>query len=206
LRRSGIDPKASYSAAFGLTQDGSDSRRATPRISASRCFEPIEASDARVLILGSLPGQTSLLRAQYYAQPQNAFWRIMGDLFGAGPQHSYDTRLELLKQRRVAVWDVCASACRLGSLDSAIDRKSLVVNDFAGFFETHPRIAAVACNGATAAVLYSRSVQTILRGPAAALPVFRLPSTSPAHAAMSYAEKLAAWTVLRELLAEPATA
>ncbi len=195
-----------YPDAFRLRQSGSDSGRVTPRIEASRCFAPIEDVDARVLILGSLPGQTSLLHAQYYAQPQNAFWRIMGDLFGAGPQHRYEIRLERLKQRRVAVWDVCAEARRRGSLDSAIDRKSLVVNDFAGFFDTHPRIAVVACNGATAAALYSRSVHATLRGRAAALQVLRLPSTSPAHAAMTYAEKLAAWAVLHSLLPEPATA
>jgi hypoxanthine-DNA glycosylase len=147
-----------------------------------------------------------LRHAEYYAQPQNAFWRIMGDLFGAGPQHRYEIRLELLKQQRVAVWDVCASARRRGSLDSAIDRKSLVVNDFAGFFDTHPRIEVVACNGATAAALYSRVVPATLRGPAADLQVLRLPSTSPAHAAMTYAEKLAAWAALPALLVEPATA
>lgn len=154
--------------------------------------------------MGSLPGRVSLSQAQYYAQPQNTFWRIMGALFGAGPHLGYQTRLRILQQRHLAVWDVCASARRFGSLDAAIDRKSLVVNDFAGFFVAHPRIEAVAFNGAMAATVYVRSVLPTLAGPPSGLPLLRLPSTSPAHASMNYADKLTAWSMLRSRLAAPA--
>jgi len=83
----------------------------------SRGFPPIAAPDARLLILGSLPGQMSLARQQYYAQPQNAFWRIMGVLFGAGLDVPYEQRAGILMANRIALWDVCKTASRPGSLD-----------------------------------------------------------------------------------------
>lgn len=155
--------------------------------------------------MGSLPGQMSLRQGQYYAKPQNTFWRIMGDLFDAGPEVAYDLRVARLQERGIAVWDVCASARRAGSLDSAIDRDSLVINDFLGFFAAHPAIEAVAFNGRLAATVYARSVVGRLPATAAALPTVLLPSTSPAHAAMRYAAKLSAWSVLRARLAAPST-
>src|ERR1017187_7782411 len=83
----------------------------------SKCFEPVAGADARVLILGSLPGKVSLERGEYYAQPYNAFWRIMGELVGASRDLPYQNRLELLKQHHIALWDVCAAGFRAGSLD-----------------------------------------------------------------------------------------
>ena len=83
-------------------------------------FPPIADADARVLVLGSLPGRMSLEKQQYYAQPYNAFWKIMGQLFGAAPELPYERRLEELRKHGVAVWDVLAAGERSGSLDSAI--------------------------------------------------------------------------------------
>src|SRR5512139_2464129 len=100
----------------------------------SRGFPPIAAPDARVLILGSLPGQTSLARQQYYAQPHNAFWRVMGELFGAGLDLPYEERGTILIAHRIALWDVCKAASRPGSLDSSIDPRSVIANDFRRFF------------------------------------------------------------------------
>jgi hypoxanthine-DNA glycosylase len=162
-------------------------------VAAARGFAPIADARARLLILGSLPGQASLAAGQYYAQPRNAFWRILGELLGAGPDVDYQARAATLRRAGIALWDVCAAAERPGSLDASIRRDSVVVNDFAAFLRTHPRIALLAFNGATAADLYRRCVLPVLPPRAAALPTLRLPSTSPAHAGMPYAAKRAAW-------------
>jgi hypoxanthine-DNA glycosylase len=167
----------------------------------SRGFPPIAAPDARLLILGSLPGQASLAARQYYAQPQNAFWRIMGELFGAGPDVPYEGRAERLRASGVALWDVCKSAARPGSLDSAIDLATVVPNDLAGFLRIHPRIEWICTNGATAHRLYRRLVQPGLPAHEQALPLYVLPSTSPAHASLRYAQKLQRWRLLEKLLA-----
>ena len=83
-------------------------------------FPPVSRRDARVLVLGTLPGPESLRQQQYYAQPRNAFWRIFGELVEAGPDLSYALRLEVLIQHRIALWDVCAAAERVGALDAAM--------------------------------------------------------------------------------------
>jgi hypoxanthine-DNA glycosylase len=166
----------------------------------SRGFPPIAAPDARVLVLGSLPGQASLAAQQYYAQPQNAFWRIMGELIDAGPDMPYDERTARLRASGIALWDVCKAAVRPGSLDAAIDLRSVVVNDFRRFFREHPRIVHVCVNGGTAHRLYLKKVQPGLRDPWAALPVHLLPSTSPAHASLRFAQKLERWRRLQDWL------
>lgn len=159
----------------------------------SRGFPPIAAADARVLILGSLPGAESLRRQEYYAQPRNHFWRIVGEIYGARPELDYAERAHRLREHRVALWDVCAAAFRVGSLDASIEPATIEVNDFASFFARHPRIERVFCNGSTAAELYRRRVLPGLQSPWAALQPVRLPSTSPAHAAMRFEQKLARW-------------
>jgi hypoxanthine-DNA glycosylase len=162
-------------------------------LTPSRGFPPIAGPDARVLILGSLPGQASLAAGQYYAQPRNAFWRIMGELFDAGPAVPYALRARRLIEQRVALWDVCEAAHRPGSLDAAIDLSSVVVNDFARFFREHREIVAVFTNGGTATRFYRRLVLPQIGPAAMALPVYPLPSTSPAHAAMRFEQKLERW-------------
>jgi hypoxanthine-DNA glycosylase len=169
----------------------------------SRGFAPIAAPDARVLILGSLPGQVSLAARQYYAQPQNAFWRIMGELFGAGPAVPYPVRAQRLIEHRVALWDVCKAAHRPGSLDAAIDLSSVVVNDFARFFREHGQLVAVFTNGGAATRLYQRLVLPRLGAPASTLLLHPLPSTSPAHAAMRFEQKLERWRAITAVLLAP---
>lgn len=115
---------------------GAGARSGLPAACAG--FAPLASTAATVLILGTLPGRTSLARGEYYAQPRNAFWPIMGDLFGAGPDLPYAERTSRLIERRIAVWDVCASAKRAGSLDSKIAIGSILPNDFNGFFASHP--------------------------------------------------------------------
>ena len=150
-----------------------------------------------MLVLGSLPGPESLRRRQYYAQPRNAFWRIVADLFDTGPLDDYPARVAAIERHGLALWDVCAAAERAGALDSAIRRASVEVNDFEGFFRRHRAIERVYCNGQTAATLYRRRVLPTLTSPARDLPVVALPSTSPANAAITYRHKLAAWAAVR---------
>jgi TDG/mug DNA glycosylase family protein len=150
-----------------------------------------------VLILGTLPGPVSLEKRQYYAQSRNAFWPIMGELFGAVPERAYGERLRKLKLHRVALWDVCHSAYREGALDASIDPASIVSNDLAGFLRTHTSIRLICFNGQTAAKLYR---QRVLPGLTEALREIRcetLPSTSPAYAAMRFEQKLAKWQIVR---------
>jgi hypoxanthine-DNA glycosylase len=157
-------------------------------------FAPIAGGEPRVLILGSLPGRKSLEMNQYYAQPQNGFWRIMGALFDAGPALPYPQRLERLIASRVAVWDVLAAGERSGSLDSAIVPSSVVVNDFGGFFGRHAEIRLICFNGSKAAELYRRRVLPALAPSVATLATRLLPSTSPANATVPFAAKLARWS------------
>jgi hypoxanthine-DNA glycosylase len=173
-------------------------RRTRRRSPCSVGFAPIAGPGARILILGSLPGIASLAAQQYYAQPQNAFWRIMGRLAGAGPGLPYAERCARLVARGIAVWDVCESAHRPGSLDASIAADTIRANDFAGFFRAHPGIRRIGLNGATAARLYARLVLPTLPGRLRELPRLQLPSTSPAHATLSLEQKLVRWAELFE--------
>ncbi len=156
-------------------------------------FPPLGTAAARVLVLGSLPGQESLRQQQYYAQPRNAFWTIMGELIGAHPQLAYATRVAALERAGIALWDVCACARRSGSLDAAIEPASVRPNDFAAFYQGHRRIALLCCNGRTAAALYRRHVLPQLPLPLQALPLVELPSTSPTYAALRIHSKAERW-------------
>lgn len=155
------------------------------------CFDPIADSNAEILILGSMPGRESLAARQYYANRRNAFWRIMAELLGFDPGSSYETRVDKLKAARIALWDVLESCTRVGSLDSKIDANSMTVNDFPNFFRTHSKIRTVFFNGATAEAAYRRYVLPNVG--TVPLSYMRLPSTSPAHASLSYTQKLQAW-------------
>ncbi|UIP19095.1 DNA-deoxyinosine glycosylase [Achromobacter deleyi] len=154
-------------------------------------FAPVAAPGARVLVLGSMPGVASLRQARYYAHPRNAFWPLAGRIFGFDPGLDYPGRLQALQACGVALWDVLQACERPGSLDADIRGDTLVPNDFRAFLSVHPGIARVCFNGAKAAALYRRHVLPGLDG--ISLQYFELPSTSPAHAAASFDQKLAAW-------------
>lgn len=164
-------------------------------------FAPVFRRDARVLVLGSMPGLASLNAGQYYAHARNAFWPIMGALFDAGPGLPYDERLARLSAAGVALWDVIAGCTRSGSLDSAIAADSIVANDFAALLQDCPLIEVVFFNGSAAEAAFRRHVR--LPDYTRALRMNRLPSTSPAHAARSFAAKLQAWQAVRDALARP---
>ncbi|ENO74552.1 hypothetical protein C664_19600 [Thauera sp. 63] len=156
-----------------------------------RSFAPVARADARVLVLGSMPGAASLAAQEYYAQPRNAFWPIMGVLFGAGPALPYAERLQRLNSAGIALWDVIAACERDGSKDNAIAPNSIEANDFAGLFRDCPHIRHVFFNGATAEKVFRRYVQNRI----GTLELFltRLPSTSPTYASLHFDAKLAAW-------------
>ncbi len=157
-----------------------------------RGFPPVVDDRARVLILGSFPSARSLAASQYYANPRNAFWPMTSELFGFDGSASYDTRLAALRSHGVALWDVLHECRRVGSADSAIDPKSLVVNNFAELFANYPTIMWVYFNGAKAAELYRRLADT-----AEQVQYLRLPSTSPADV-MRPGAKLAAWRAISQ--------
>lgn len=158
-------------------------------------FPPIVSADSRVLILGSMPGKDSLRKHQYYAHPKNAFWRIVGEIFGFDAESSYEDRTLSLSASGIALWDVLQSCTRKSSLDSDIDRSSVVPNGFRGFFASYPNIHKVCFNGVVAEDLFRKHVRPLLIGDSK-VEYLRLPSTSPANAAIPYAEKLRAWQVV----------
>lgn len=142
-----------------------------------------------------MPGKASLCAGQYYAHRQNSFWRIMGALCQFDPTASYEVRTKRLLKAGIAVWDVLKSCTRESSLDSDIQEASIVVNPLEEFFQTHPRVVHVFFNGAKAEQSFQRYVLPQIT-PTGPLEYCRLPSTSPAHASLCYAEKLAAWQVI----------
>ena len=151
---------------------------------------PVVSERTVLLVLGSFPGAASLRAGQYYAHPQNHFWRIEQTLW---PQHPlpgrehYDQRCAWLLARGLGLWDVYASCERVGSLDSRI--RYAQVNDFASLRGRCPRLAAIAHNGGES---FRHARSTALLG----VPVHRLPSTSPANASWSFDRKLTAWADL----------
>ncbi|MCK9381475.1 MAG: DNA-deoxyinosine glycosylase [Sulfuritalea sp.] len=146
---------------------------------------PIIDQRARVLILGSFPSTASLAAQQYYAHPQNQFWRILGDVIGQPLKEiDYPQRIAAVQAAGIAIWDVFASCERAGSLDTAI--RAAVPNPLAALRESAPALRRICFNGRMAARRI-REVETL------GFEALVLPSTSPAHAGMSFAEKLARW-------------
>jgi len=144
-----------------------------------------------------MPSRESLTQQRYYAHPRNGFWPLITDLFELKGT-DYARWVEQLKQHRVAVWDVLRTCFRTGSLDSDIDERTIVTNDFQEFFAGHSKIRRIFFNGAKAESIYLKHVLPKLEAGCASHELRRLPSTSPAHAALSLEQKARAWRVLRE--------
>lgn len=150
-------------------------------------FPPVINQCTRVLIIGSMPGEASLRAEQYYAYKHNQFWKIMSDLFyGGKPFHSYNEKLQLLLKNGVGLWDTLRACERQGSLDSHI--RQAMANDFPALLSSHPLIQTLLFNGQTA---HNYFVKFFGQLPGLTYQV--LPSTSPAHAAVSYQEKFIRW-------------
>lgn len=154
-------------------------------------FQAIAKADAQILILGSIPGIASLKQNQYYAHPRNQFWPIICELLAINPTLSYAEKTRALLESKIALWDVVLHCQRIGSLDADINKKTIVGNDFPNFFKNHPLITDVFFNGRTAEETFKRHVIPILG--VTSINFNLLPSTSPAHAALNYQEKLLHW-------------
>lgn len=160
-------------------------------------FPPIAKPDATILILGSMPGQKSLEENQYYAHPRNSFWPIICKLFIADESINYEQRKKLLSKNKIALWDVLKRCYREGSLDSDIDHSTIEPNDFISFFNKHSKIKSVFFNGTKAEQLFNKNVLNNL-GQHQSMEYYRLPSTSPAHAAMTTEQKLLKWEIIKD--------
>jgi len=147
-----------------------------------------------------MPSVKSLEDQQYYAHPRNAFWPIMSAIFDMQAQWDYDKRCKHIIKNHIAVWDSIHSCQRQGSLDQHITTASIIANDFNQFFSLHPHIKAILFNGTKAEQVFKRYVLPTLDGEKCSIPRYRLPSTSPAHAAMTFEQKRSEWQQALQLV------
>lgn len=155
-------------------------------------FPPVISKDSNILILGSVPGIKSLEMQQYYAHPQNKFWRILFELFNEDYTTDYAEKIDLLKKNKIAVWDVIDSCERKGSLDTKIKNENH--HNILQLLDDFPLIKVIFCNG-------QKSFKTLekLLPDDSKIPVFVLPSTSPAYT-IPYQQKLKDWSALKSFL------
>ena len=157
-------------------------------------FAPVANEHTRVLILGSLPGEASLAAERYYANPRNQFWRLVGAVIDVDlAAQAYGQRLETLLAHGIGLWDSIGSATRRGSLDTAI--RNVEANPLGTLAASLPALSCIAFNGAKSA-----DVGVPQLAGAGEFTLQRLPSSSPAHAALTFEAKLAHWTNLRKFL------
>lgn len=155
-------------------------------------FLPIEPTEPKVLILGTMPSKKSLELNQYYGHPGNQFWRILFDLFHVESSSDYQLRIDLAIKNQIAIWDVLKACERETSADSDILLEE--PNDFKGFFSKHKTIRAVFFNGKAAANYFKNDFGAIN------IPHFTLPSTSPANTWFTFDEKLKEWSEIKNWL------
>ena len=156
-------------------------------------FLPIINSESKILILGSIPGIKSLEMQQYYAHPQNKFWKIICEIFNEEFSLNYQERIKILQKHHIALWDVIDTCERKGSLDSEIRNEE--ANKIEDLLQDFPNVKAIFCNGQKS----YKNLQKIL-GKDFYLPIFVLPSTSPANASKKYEEKLFSWKIIIDYL------
>lgn len=151
-----------------------------------KSFLPVITSTMRALFLGSLPSETSLAQQQYYAHPQNQFWKLLYDIYRSPYETSYSKRLMFLEQHHLGLWDVVASAEREGSLDSAIKKHK--VNDFEALLKAYPQLTHFYFTSKQAYAWFYKVYQD-------RLPIccITLASPSPANARLNYQEKRTDW-------------
>jgi hypoxanthine-DNA glycosylase len=154
-------------------------------------FAPIVNEGCEILILGSLPGDESLRRSEYYANPRNGFWKIMGALYADIP-YCYAKRCEWLLENKVALWDVLNHGKRMGSLDNNITNGH--PNDLTGMYTQYTNIKCVFFNGTKAQKDYVKHI-----GLDSSHSFSLLPSSSSARA-MSFEGKVKEWERITQVL------
>ena len=152
-------------------------------------FPSISNREAKVLVLGTMPGIASLELNQYYGHSRNVFWKLMFILFEERFSTDYEVRKKLALANGIAIWDVLQTCERKGSLDNAIKQET--PNDFELFFKEHPHIELIVFNGQKAAQFFKKYVK-----PANGYKQVTAPSTSPANASISWEQKLKEWKVV----------
>ncbi len=152
-------------------------------------FKPLADDRSRVLILGTMPGPVALKKREYYGFPGNHFWPIIFRLFREKPHTDFRKKKTLLRENRIALWDVIGACRRTGASDSSI--RDVAPNDIPGLIRRRKNIRTIFLNGKTAEKLYRRHFADLIR-----IPAYALPSTSPAHASMSFEKKLKAWEAI----------
>jgi hypoxanthine-DNA glycosylase len=155
-------------------------------------FPPIISNDSKILILGSVPGVKSLEMQEYYAHPQNKFWKIIFELFKENFSENYLDKIKILKKNKIAVWDVIDSCERIGSLDTKI--KNEENNDVLQLLKKYSNIKTIFCNGGKS----YKNLQKIA-GKNFEIPIYLLPSTSPLHT-ISFEKKLENWKIIKTFL------
>lgn len=161
----------------------------------SYSFPPIVNSDAKILILGTMPGKTSLEINEYYGYKHNIFWKIMFELFETSYSNDYIIKQKLIINNKIALWDTLKYCERKGSLDSNI--KNEEVNNFQEFFNYNSNIKHILFNGKASHHYFKKYV-----GFNEQFQYYSMPSTSPANAGMNYNKKLNHWSIIKDILNE----
>lgn len=159
-----------------------------------KSMEPVINSESKVLILGSMPGNISLEKGEYYANPRNHFWKILFEIFNYHGDDCYEDKIEFLLANGLALWDVLESCEREGSLDSSI--RNATVNDICGLLDDYPNIEMIVLNGGEAGRRLKNSYAEKLR---AKVRIIQLPSTSPVPGrnVLKYDEKVKVWRAIK---------
>lgn len=152
-------------------------------------FRPVADRRSKILILGTMPGPTALKKQEYYGFSGNHFWKIMFQLFGVRQALSYPEKIKLLRENRIALWDVFRSCRRSGAADQNIEGAK--VNAIPALLKKYPNIKTIFLNGRTAEKTFLAHFSNALK-----LPSDYLPSTSPAHAGMPFTKKLKSWSAI----------
>ena len=148
-------------------------------------FPPIKGNQPKVLILGTMPSVISLRNNEYYANPMNAFWKIIFAIKGTNPSSIYEDKKHLIQEMDLALWDICHTCIRPGSADNDIHNE--VANPIIALLAENPSIQTIIFNGQTAQKLFARHFKTIKD-----IHLITLPSTSPAYT-LPFQKKLETW-------------
>jgi methylated-DNA-[protein]-cysteine S-methyltransferase len=173
--------------------------KAVSQLPRLTCMPPIIEENARVLILGTMPGEQSQQKQQYYANPGNHFWKIIYGIFDQSPGHDYADRVAFVIAKRIALWDVLENCTRRGSSDSNI--KNVVINDVSGLITRYKEIRCIAFGSRKASELFFRYLRPlpdeIVKRQ---IKFLLLPSPSGRNARINPAGKIAAWKKITEYI------